>query len=405
MPLISILESSREHVLSMGIHQIVSMAGDGKLRDDNMASAELRQFLAEVPTPTLGTYITACLESGFEDSGFVLQDIVNELAQRLGYAVTPGLYRGRKGAVGFDGLWKLKGVRDIIAEVKTTDYYNISLDKMFGYRRDLVAEGKVAPDAMLLFVVGRDDSNSLEAQIRGSRYAWDARLISVESLLHLVLIKEKTQDSTTLDKIRALIEPIEYTRLDRLVDVVFHSVEDAEKSVEEELVEGEATEDPTPTRSESKRTNIRTDKDLLEAKRMEAARGLSVLTGSSMRRSRYSFFESKTGDTRACIVVSKRFVDKPSMDYWYAYHQSFHQFLGETPNGFFVLACMDKNYGFAIPYSVMQQSIDSLNKTERNGRLYWHIHLREQDGDILWYQSHAGKLTSLAPYLFMLHTS
>lgn len=47
--------------------------------------------------------------------------------------------------------------------------------------------------------------------------------------MSLVGTKEKTQDINTLEKIRALIEPIEYTRLDRLVDVVFLSIEDAEK--------------------------------------------------------------------------------------------------------------------------------------------------------------------------------
>ena len=50
---------------------------------------------------------------------------------------------------------------------------------------------------MVLFIVGRDASNILEAQIRGSRYAWDACLISI-ALLNLVFIKEKTQDINTL---------------------------------------------------------------------------------------------------------------------------------------------------------------------------------------------------------------
>jgi hypothetical protein len=35
MSLPAILASSREHVLSMGIHQIVPMAGDGKLREQS----------------------------------------------------------------------------------------------------------------------------------------------------------------------------------------------------------------------------------------------------------------------------------------------------------------------------------------------------------------------------------
>jgi len=35
----------------------------------------------------------------------------------------------------------------------------------------------------VLIVVGRQDTGELEAQIRGSRHAWDIRLISAEALL------------------------------------------------------------------------------------------------------------------------------------------------------------------------------------------------------------------------------
>ncbi|MDX1563655.1 MAG: putative Ig domain-containing protein, partial [Gammaproteobacteria bacterium] len=46
------------------------------------------------------------LESSFSNSGLALQDIVNEVARRLGFDVEPGRYRGKKGEIGFDGLWR-----------------------------------------------------------------------------------------------------------------------------------------------------------------------------------------------------------------------------------------------------------------------------------------------------------
>ena len=46
-------------------------------------------------------------------------------------------------------------------------------------KSDLDAAGNlVIPDSSMLIVVGGEDTGDLEAQIRGSRYAWDIRLVS-----------------------------------------------------------------------------------------------------------------------------------------------------------------------------------------------------------------------------------
>ena len=44
------------------------------------------------------SYLTQCLQSSFSDSGFALQDIVNEVGHRLGFRVENGRYRGTKSA-------------------------------------------------------------------------------------------------------------------------------------------------------------------------------------------------------------------------------------------------------------------------------------------------------------------
>jgi len=54
------------------------------------------------------------------------------------------------------------------------------------YRSRLVEEGKIDREkSSLLIVVGRQETGDLEAQIRGSRHAWDIRLLSADSLLKL----------------------------------------------------------------------------------------------------------------------------------------------------------------------------------------------------------------------------
>jgi hypothetical protein len=158
----------------------------------------------------------------------VLQDLANELGRRLEYTVTNGLYQGTVKTVGFDGLWISPEGHSILVEVKTTDAYRISLDTIIGYRNRLSTSGQIVGPVSCLIVVGREDTGELEAQVRGSRHAWDIRLISADALIKLVQLKENTEDTETGLKIRSLLVPMEYTRLDKMIDVMFTAAKDVE---------------------------------------------------------------------------------------------------------------------------------------------------------------------------------
>ena len=190
------------------ISQLITFAGEGNLRDGNIASKEFREFLGIIPSNLLERYSQECLDKAFPDSGIALQDIVNEIGRRLGFEVESGRYRGSRGAVGFDGLWHSPKENWIVIEVKTTDAYRIELDKLAEYRKRLKEEGRFREDSSsILIVVGREDTGGLEAQIRGSRYAWDIRLISVEYLIRLLHLKEDVEDPLIAERIRAVLIP------------------------------------------------------------------------------------------------------------------------------------------------------------------------------------------------------
>lgn len=398
MPLIDFYTSAKSRVLEMEIKQIVAIAGDGNLKDNSNASSEMREYLSAISTKHLCRYVDSCLGASFDCSGFVLQDIVNELGVRLGYQVEHGLYRGKKNAVGFDGLWKIANNRDILIEVKTTDYYTINLDTVFKYKKQLVQANRISSDAMVLFVVGRDDSNSLESQIRGSRYAWDARLISVESLLQLVLIKEKTEDAITLEKIRSLIEPIEYTRLDRLVDVVFLSIEDAEKSLEENITGSEDGQNVSVSKITSINKNDTTDADLIEEKRNIIIEKIEKNTGTIYKRQRRTQFESSDGNSRLGLAVSKHYNKPGQQNYWYAYHPHIEVYLSSSKSGYFVLGMMDRDAVYMIPVSEMEKYKNDLNATTKDYRTYWHINLYDINGEIHLSLPKKGTKVSLEKY-------
>ena len=236
MPLLELWSSNPAAIGQVTIEQIVATAGSGELRDESACSQELRRYLTEVPSWKLAEYVDRCLASHFAKGGMVLQDLINELGRRLDYNVTNGRYQGTVNAVGYDGIWVSPEGHTIIAEVKTTDAYRISLDTIAGYREKLVIASRVPSQSSVLIVVGRQDTGELEAQVRGSRHAWDMRLISADSLIKLVQLKEDSEGTNTGRTIRTLLASREFTRLDQLVDVMFTTANDFEGAAEAEVL-------------------------------------------------------------------------------------------------------------------------------------------------------------------------
>jgi hypothetical protein len=192
MPLLSIGSSNQAAVEQFSIEQIVNAAGDGNLKDNSECSNELRAFLSEVGSEKLEQYVEGCLTVSFQKRGLVLQDLVNEFGRRLDFDVTNGRYQGTSNAVGYDGIWKSPEGQSIVVEVKTTDAFRISLNTIAEYREKLFKSGHLSEPSSILMVVGRQDTGDLEAQVRGSRHAWDIRLISADALMRLVFPKARS---------------------------------------------------------------------------------------------------------------------------------------------------------------------------------------------------------------------
>jgi hypothetical protein len=236
MALTELWKTAHKEIQDKQVQQVIGFAGDGRLRDGGIASKEFRDFLALVPSSFLSRYANDCLTDKFDGSGLALQDVINEVGTRLGFRVEQGRYRGTPGEIGFDGLWVSPDGNAIVVEVKTTDAYRIDLETVATYRRNLIGGGRAKEtNCSILIIVGRSDTGDLEAQVRGSRHAWDIRLISIDGLLRLMHLKEELDDPKIMAKIRQVLAPQEFTKVDGIIDLVFSTAEDVKK--EDELSE------------------------------------------------------------------------------------------------------------------------------------------------------------------------
>lgn len=214
------------YVSNMKLKQILVLAGNGNLYQET-TSQELRQFLAKIDLPTMSKYIEDALSSNkddkFDERGYVLQDIVNEMGSRLGYRVTNGLYRGkRNNENGFDGLWRCPDESCIIMESKTSDAYTLDLEAIVGYREELIETRAIERrNSSILIVLGRADRGTFPSLIRGSNYSQNIRIISTRALFDLLKIYDCNPIQMIQGQIMELLKPHDFMWLDNLVELVF----------------------------------------------------------------------------------------------------------------------------------------------------------------------------------------
>lgn len=302
-----------------------------------------------------------------------MQDVINELGRRLDYTVENGLYRGKTNAVGFDGIWTDGRGRSLVIEVKTTDAYRINLDTVAGYLEALRSAEKISKDSSVLIVVGRQDTGDLEAQVRGSKHAWTIRIISADALATLVTLKENTEQPNSVERIHELLIPIEYTRLDKIIEIAFTVARDATTVLEDENAPIASDVDASEGDGFAKQQH--TPPEIVTGLRTGIVGALSAQYSPLVKKSR-ALYWSADKSFRVVVTVSKKY---GSSGYWYAYHLPWDVFLSQAKIGLYVLGCVGRNEAFAIPYSWIHDRVEYLNVTEREEGKHWHILLYPAD--------------------------
>ena len=377
MSILEFLNNSKDAVLSKTIDQIVKICGNGNLTDGSSTSTELNNFLSEVEPEQLANYAKYCLENKFDSSGFVLQDVINEIGRRIDFKVKNGLYQGKKNAIGFDGIWTSKN-EDFVIEIKTTDAYLIDLDTPNKYRDQLINSGAIRPNTNCLIVVGRNEkaSKAFELQLRGSRHAWSMRIISVDALIKLMHVNCTTSTETVTEKIHTILRPLEYIKVDQIVDVLFSATED--KDVEISLSENS-------TEKNQRQPNLSSSSNDINVKRLTGIDRLSKKLGTNLIKRRRTNFSDNNNEILATIAISKNYETNGKSGYWYGYHSRQARYLSEAIScGYMIYGMLDRAEFYAIPYSDIEKFKTKFDITvSEKKESYWHIRIVNRDLDLV----------------------
>jgi hypothetical protein len=398
----SILRLLSKHISDLEtyrIDQIVQLAGEGKLRDGSACSAELIAFLKKVSLEKLSTYIQQTLTEKFTDSGFVLQDLVNEVGGRLGFSVNNGRYHGVVNQSGHDGLWVTKDMR-LVVEVKTTDAYRVNVTNIATYASKLksLEPSDEQQNFGILIVVGRQDTGDLEAQIRGSKFAWDVRIISAEALIDLAKLSQTAVDEETEVALRHSLLPVEFTRVDHLVSLLSRVAFDVERAVHiEELNPPYAAEQSLKVQkqeliAESPTVLVAESTDSVKEK---IVKFIQASVQQDYEKNGKSIVKFSSGN--AYVISVSKYYQRNEQNYWYALQARWLDFL-KNQQSFLCLGMSSEEWFLKVPSEIVRTWPDQLNKTEKLNSKYWHLGLIKKNDGIFLLLPKTGKLQDLTEF-------
>jgi len=197
--------------------------------DPNSAGTRFRAYLRDNVhnVGDLRTYVDAALSSSGEQYNKALQDLINHAGHLLGFEAEFGRYRGVRGDIGFDGLWRSPIGRALVDTVKTAT--------LLGYINALVSAGQIERpnQAIGLYVYGRFDAGTsqLEKAIIAEGRQEQLRVASVDALLNLLELKQEYElDHETVFQL-LLPSPVQ---VDMIVNLIFDITSQERRAAVEE---------------------------------------------------------------------------------------------------------------------------------------------------------------------------
>jgi hypothetical protein len=237
------------------------------------------------------------------------------------------------------------------------------LDTIAEYRDKLIESKRIIQEkSSILIIVGRQDTGDLEAQIRGSKHAWDIRLLSSDSLIRLLTLKESLNDVKTIQQISEILKPNEYTKIDKLIDLIFLASQDIQLNNEPDNYDDE---DNVQKDDNKKQEHVNFNDQCI--KKMQEHFDTIL-----MKESRAAF-TSKDNKLGIISIISKKYDRNNDERYWYGFHPHQKEFLDNYEKAYVGFGCGSAELLFIVPYEVFEPLLKNMNITERDDRMYWHV--------------------------------
>ena len=250
----------------------------------------------------------------------------------------------------------------------------MDLDSITGYRKALIENDKITKEkSSLLIIVGREDTGGLEAQIRGSRHAWDIRLISVDALIRLMYLKEQMNDPDVINRIWSLLIPREFTRLDEIVQIMF--------STAEETVDISKDEEPETDEINEKKSD--TDKSAPASFHKDCIALVEKHLKQNIVKQTRSAYSTPDENIGIICVASKTHKIHKYPSYWFAFHPYYKDFLKDKESAYVVLGCGAPEKTLMIPYEIFVDWLNDMWTTSKQDRMYWHVRIHQIDTKLL----------------------
>jgi hypothetical protein len=342
------------------VFELLQQCGDGLLRDKSYTCAMFRDRLRFADCQDLERYLEQVLQAPHKQGGFILQDIVNTLGERMGFNVQFGRYQGTTKSIGFDGLWHADDL-SLVVEVKTTDAFRIAFDTLLGYARAIATQEGLEEAPPVLLVTGRIDTGDIEAQIRGSRVDDKISVLGADSLLGLAKSATELSGGPALQSLRHLLIPRDHTRLDFIATLVASTIiESQHATIERLLEEGEQKGPPM--------TPIDASDDPRQAT-------VACLGGSSLEKVSGNHYISDNGGN--ILVLFSRRYPRSDQQFWYSFSSKWEELLKKPHSG--VALCLEgKRYYFFMTGDEVLANLPYLNFSEGTNARQWHLALKEE---------------------------
>lgn len=126
---------------------------------------------------------------------------------------------------------------------------------------------------------------------------------------------------------------------------------------------------------------------------------VSKQLGKTLLKRTRTVFSTPEDDVKVVCVVSRKYEDAKQGNYWFAFHPHQREELEKTSSSYAAFGCGTPEYVFLIPGHAFVPWLDGMNTTEKEGRMYWHVQIFDQDGKIWLVRKKGEAKIDLSEYL------